>query len=79
MEAGGVALPAVTSALEQSYEIPGDRYLVEQPEIIAATLYTQYCSEQQSKLLGKYGRMWKTYFKSQHPILYDQLLVQKKL
>ena len=44
-------LPAVTSALEQSYEIPGDGGLVEQLEIIAATLSAQYWSDYREDVL----------------------------
>ena len=44
-------LPAVTSALEQSYEIPGDGGLVEQLEIIAATLSAQYWNDHREDVL----------------------------
>lgn len=36
-------------------------------------------SEQQSKPLGKYGRMRKAYLKEHRPILYNQLLMSEKL
>ena len=36
-------------------------------------------SEQQSKPLGKYGRMRKSYLKEHRPILYNQLLMSEKL
>ena len=36
-------------------------------------------SEQQSKPLGKYGRMRKAYLKQHRPILYNQLLMSEKL
>ncbi len=35
--------------------------------------------EQQSKPLGKYGRMRKSYLKEHRPILYNQLLMSEKL
>ena len=44
-------LPAVTAALEQTYEIPGDGSLVEQLEIIAATLSAQYWSDYREDVL----------------------------
>ena len=44
-------LPAVTAALEQTYEIPGDGGLVEQLEIIAATLSAQYWSDYREDVL----------------------------
>ena len=44
-------LPAVTAALEQTYEIPGDGGLVEQLEIIAATLYAQYWNDYREDVL----------------------------
>ena len=44
-------LPAVTAALEQSYEIPGDAGLVEQLEIIAATLSAQYWNDHREDVL----------------------------
>ena len=44
-------LPAVSAALEQSYEIPGDGGLVEQLEIIAATLSTQYWNDHREDVL----------------------------
>ena len=44
-------LPAVAAALEQSYEIPGDGGLVEQLEIIAATLSAQYWSDYREDVL----------------------------
>ena len=44
-------LPAVSDALEQSYEIPGDGGLVEQLEIIAATLSTQYWNDHREDVL----------------------------
>ena len=36
-------------------------------------------SEQQSKPLGKYGRMRKAYLKEHRPIIYNQLLMSEKL
>ena len=36
-------------------------------------------SEQQSKPLGKYGRMRKSYLKEHRPILYNHLLMSEKL
>ena len=36
-------------------------------------------SEQQSKPLGKYGRMRKAYLKEHRPILYNHLLMSEKL
>ena len=36
-------------------------------------------SEQQSKPLGKYGRMRKSYLKEHRPILYNLLLMSEKL
>ena len=36
-------------------------------------------SEQQSKPLGKYGRMRKSYLKEHRPILYNQMLLSEKL
>ena len=44
-------LPAVAAALEQSYEIPGNGGLVEQLEIIAATLSAQYWSDYREDVL----------------------------
>ena len=44
-------LPAVTAALEQTYEIPGDGGLVEQLEIIAATLSAQYWNNHREDVL----------------------------
>ena len=44
-------LPAVTATLEQSFEIPGDGGLVEQLEIIAATLSAQYWSDYREDVL----------------------------
>ena len=44
-------LPAVTAALEQSYEIPGEGGLVEQLEIIAATLSAQYWNDHREDIL----------------------------
>ena len=44
-------LPAVTAALEQTYEIPGDGGLVEQLEIIAATLSAQYWNDHREDVL----------------------------
>ena len=44
-------LPAVTAALEQTYEIPGDGGLVEQLEIIAATLSAQYWNDYREDIL----------------------------
>ena len=36
-------------------------------------------SEQQSKPLGKYGRMRKAYLKEHRPLIYNQLLLTEKL
>ena len=44
-------LPVVATALEQSYEIPGDGGLVEQLEIIAATLSAQYWNDHREDVL----------------------------
>ena len=44
-------LPAVAAALEQSYEIPGNGGLVEQLEIIAATLSAQYWNDHREDVL----------------------------
>ena len=41
----------MTAALEQSYEIPGDGGLVEQLEIIAATLSAQYWNDHREDVL----------------------------
>ena len=36
-------------------------------------------SEEEQRLIGKYGRMRKRYLKEQHPVIYSELLLTEKL